>query len=258
MDAAESRGYSRVMSDRRVIDALTALRTQGGSGNRLVLSVGPAWFVFSGARGQQTIRCEAAAKAWLPEAVPMGLEQTGRLRQAGFARAGRLKLLSRSCMESAEEILSLVLPLFSSVYGQTGEPVMKLILGDSETVDNPRLMAAMRRVAKDRSTAARQEVYRALIRSDLLALIDDDGELLQLGTLGNRPVYGLFSDWDSLRYWDPRGHPVRKSRGSPLFLGLAQTDVGSLLINPQGQVGGELYRNEILAIAAAIRGVSRR
>lgn len=246
------------MSTLSVIDALNALRSQGGSGNRLVLSVGPVWFVFSGARGQQAIRCEAAAKAWLPNSVPMGMEQTGQLRMAGFVRDGQPKLLARTFRQASDEILAVVLPLFDAVYGQSGEPTLKLYLGDAQTMDNPRLMAAMRRVSKERSTAARQEVYRALIRSELMVLVDDEGDMVRLGTLGSRPVYGIFSDWDSLRHWDPRGHTIRVSRGSPLFLGLAETEVGSILINPQGQVGGELYRNEILAIAEAIRGVGGR
>jgi hypothetical protein len=246
------------MSTPSVIDALKALRSRGGSGNRLVLSIGPVWFVFSGALGQQAIRCEAAAKAWLPDTIPMGLEQTSQLRMAGFMRDGQPKLLARTFTETADEILAAVLPLFDTVYGQSGEPTFELHLGDAQTIDNPRLMAAMRRVSKERSTAARQEVYRALIRSELLILVDDEGDMVRLGTLGNRPVFGIFSDWASLRHWDPRGHTFRASRGSPLFLGLAETDVGSILINPQGQVGGELYRNEILAIAEAIRGVSGR
>ena len=104
---------------------------------------------------------------------------------------------------------------------------------------------------------ARQELYRSLIRADLLIPLDGKGDMVQVGTLGDRPVFGVFTDWLSLRHWDPRGHAYRKTRGSPFFLGLGQTPAGSVLINPQGQVGGELYRNEILSIAAAIRGVGR-
>ena len=238
-----------------ILEALVALRTQGGSGNRLIWTMGPAWFVFSGAKGQQSIRCEAAAKAWLPNSVAMGLEQTSLLRRAGFAREGQPKLLGRNFESDAAEIVTVVQPLFESVYKQHGESLVQLYLGDAEEVENDRLMGAMRRVSKERTMDARQSVYRALLRSELLVPLQENGDMIQMGTLGDRPVYAVFSDWNALRHWDPRGHRYEKVKGSPYFLGLAQTEAGSVLINPQGLVGGELYRNEILAIAGAIRGV---
>ena len=194
-------------------------------------------------------------KAWLPISVSMGLEQTSLLRRAGFARDGQPKLLGRTFDCEVSEIVTLVRPLFESVYKQRDEPEAVLFLGEAENVENARLMTAMRRVSKERSMDARQAVYRALLRAELLVPIQENGDMIQMGTLGDRPVYSVFSDWGALRHWDPRGHRYKKVKGSPYFLGLAQTEAGSVLINPQGLVGGELYRNEILAIAGAVRGV---
>ena len=238
-----------------LIEALEALRNEGGSGNRLVVSMGPAWFVLMGARSEPALRCEAVARAWLPDRVPLGPEQVNRLRQSGFALEGQPRLLSKTYAECAAEIAEELVALFASVYGQTGVPELALFLGDLESVDNPQLMEAMRRASKERSMEARQGVYRALIRAQLLVPVDAQGEMIQMGTLGDRPVFAVFSDWVSLRHWDPRGHLFRKAPGATFFQGLAQTDAGSVLINPQGQIGGELYRNEILAIAGAIHGL---
>ena len=173
----------------------------------------------------------------------------------GFCTPRATKLLGRTFESDPAEMVSVVRPLFESVYKQSGEPVVSLHLGEIEQVENDRLMGAMRRVSKERTMDARQSVYRALIRAELLVPVQDNGDMIQMGTLGDRPVYAVFTDWSALRHWDPRGHRFKKVKGSPYFLGLAETDAGSVLINPQGLVGGELYRNEILAIAGAIRGV---
>ena len=243
------------MSHADLIQALTSIRTEGGNCNRMVVSIGAAWFVFWGQRGQERIRCDAAGRSWLPDHISMGLDQVRRLRGAGFDRDGQLKLLSKNFHQEPADIVCEILELFETVYGQSGEVIFELHLGVTETLENPRLIDAMRRVSKERSQEARQEVYRSLIRADLLVPIDDHGDLIEMGTLGERPVYGLFSDWESLRHWDPRGHDFQRRRGAEVFFALAQTRAGSVLINPQGQVGGELYRNEIQAIASAIRGV---
>jgi len=187
----------------------------------------------------------------------MGVDQVRVLRGAGFQRDGELKLLAKNFDQEPAEIVAEILELFGAVYGQSGELTFTLQLGEAETLENSPLMEAMRRVSKERSQEARQNVYRALIRADLLVPIDSNGGLVEMGTLGDRPVYGLFSDWESLRHWDPRGHAYQRRRGAEVFIGLAQTLAGSVLSNPGGQVGGELYRNEILAIAGAIRGVRR-
>jgi len=42
-------------------------------------------------------------------------------------------------------------------------------------------------------------------------------------------------------------------KGRAVFPMLMRVRTGSLLVNPGGAVGGELYRNEVEAIAAAVR-----
>jgi hypothetical protein len=144
------------MSYSDLIQALTAIRTEGGSCNRLIVSMGEAWFVFWCQKGRERIRCEAAAKAWLPDHIAMGLDQVHRLRGAGFLRDGLPKLLAKNFDQEPAGIVSEILPLFETVYDRSGELTIELHLGEAETLENPRLIEAMRRVSKERSQEARR------------------------------------------------------------------------------------------------------
>ena len=66
--------------------ALERLTREGGSGNRLVVRGGRAWFVFHAAKGGSEIRSEAAAKQYLGKDFPLSLNDVGLIRRAGFAQ----------------------------------------------------------------------------------------------------------------------------------------------------------------------------
>ncbi len=58
----------------------------------------------------------------------------------------------------------------------------------------------------------------------------------------------IFSDYQQLKQFEPRGLPYLKVTGSLLIYYFLKKKYASLLINPRGDVGGELYANEIQAI----------
>jgi hypothetical protein len=71
--------------------------------------------------------------------------------------------------------------------------------------------------------------------------------------LGAFPVIAGFTDIDSLRLWQPKGWPFVAMSGARLVPLAVTRRVGSLLINPRGNVGGELYINELESIEGALR-----
>ena len=65
-------------------------------------------------------------------------------------------------------------------------------------------------------------------------------------------IYAVFTSDKSLRTYDPRGLPFRIITGRLLFPLLQKRKAGSLLINPNGDFGGELYKHEIDSICDAM------
>ena len=66
-------------------------------------------------------------------------------------------------------------------------------------------------------------------------------------------MFGVFTDDEALRHFDPRGTPTQTRYGYQLFPQLIEARAGILKINPDGMVGGELYRNELQTLASAVR-----
>ena len=227
---------------------LARLVEDGGSHNRAVVYAGSAWFVLHAARGVPEVEVEAAASAYLPE--KLSLDRVAALRKAGFAgRPGRKTLRVRWPVEALGERLEAVAA--EAFGGPLGD--VELHLGEREPTRNPVLIEAMRVLAKKRDTPSRHQLYRRLLAAEVLLLVEGE-EPAVVGDLQGWEVAACFTDWDALGLFDPRGRPYTLMRGRALApLLYARPRLGSLLINPRGTVGGELYRNELEALARASR-----
>lgn len=225
---------------------LSRLSSDGGSHNRAVVVARGGWFVVHGARNVDDVEVEAAASAYLE--TKLSLDQVSALRKARFAsRPGRKTLMRRHPIEGLDRFLE---GLVEAVFGAPIEDV-QLHLGERDETSNPVLIEAMRVLARKRDTPSRQQLYRRLMDAELLLLVQGDAAA-RVGELQGWDVVAAFTDWDALALYDPRGRPFRRVTGRVLCPELyADQRVGSLLINPNGRVGGELYRNEIEAVARA-------
>ncbi len=260
MDTAQQLAEER----NRLSNQLGRLTNQGGDGNRLVVGKGPAWFVVHGGPGDQTLRIEAAASYYLPEGAKIGAADVHELRRSGFSSAAMGRNLHKrvpagvpSELETAADEL---LDLLHRVYHRPEAEVLEtsVSLGPRDTTSNPRLDKAIRELSAKKTQRMRNRVYSELLSARLLVPIDESGELQRFGDLDGWDVFGCFTDAESLLGWDPRGMTYRLVDGTTLFPALMQTKVGSVLINPQGRLGGELYRNEIEALANAARARTGR
>ena len=123
--------------------------------------------------------------------------------------------------------------------------------------ENERLHKAMKRLATVRDQASRQRMYRQLLRAHFYIPIrpETDGAEIQSfeqdEPLQGCPVYVAFTQPEQMARWTgkPTSHVVFK--GTDLFPILDRGKIGSLLINPKGTPRGELYRNEVGALADA-------
>ena len=242
--------------------AIASLIESGGTENTLLLEVGSAWFHLCAERGATEAVCHAAANAYLPTASRLAVAQVQQLRQAGFAQRNGERALSQTFPLDSEahrsSLLSALRGLFDRVYGASGEDWSWAVkLGDAPSVRNPALDEVVRAVARQRLPELRQALYRQLLLSELLLLVDEEDAPVVVGDVSGWPTFAVFSDNAALRLWDPRGGRTRVVLGRALFPSLMPLRFGSVLLNPHGRLGGELYRNEVEALANAALGRSR-
>lgn len=238
-------------------DHLSQLVEGDADGSRLVVSRGPAWFVFTTAGGHH-VHCEAAAKRYLPKDFRLTSHETYALRQAGFRGQPRAHTLARGFelggADTPADVAATIDRLFAEVYGQPADTPMTLDLriAARERTENPLVIDAMRTVSKSKEMSARHALYRKLLRGAWLVPMDGDAPRV-VGDLAGWDTFAAFTDYEHLRLWDPRAPEYRVIKGRSLFPLLMQLNVGSLMVNPGGRVGGELYRNEVETIATAVR-----
>ncbi len=127
-----------------------------------------------------------------------------------------------------------------------------------EEEENARLLKLMRTLARRRDDASRKAMYRALLHAKLFVPTEPHPErpsetrFSEDAPLHGKPVYVAFTSLGALRLWDPQSSAHTEMQGSELFPMLAQSEIGSCLINPKGDVRGELYRHEVLMLSDAV------
>lgn len=245
------------------VAALERMHVAGGDANRMLLqrSSAPERWVSVTARATHPRWAVDASPAWDRD-VMRGLGWT----QPAADRAWRRIVPGRG-RDAAAGAAALVEAVFAA--DGNGETTWALRLGAAPRVDSDALVTEMREVASSREnqTLRRQRLYHALAASEFLVPLrtatgaDPRGSTSRwrhAGTLAGRPVHAVFTDWASACVWDPRGPELVAMRGVDLFAAAARSEAASLLINPGGRVGGELYRHELETIAAGIERMRSR
>jgi hypothetical protein len=124
--------------------------------------------------------------------------------------------------------------------------------------ENTGLLQAMIALARTRDEPSRKSMYRALLRATLYVPTEpdpqraDETRFAQDEPLHGRPVYVTFTSLEALQRWQPQGGAHTVMTGRELFPMLAESDLGSCLINPKGDIRGELYRHEVEMLSEAV------
>jgi hypothetical protein len=255
-------------ANERIFAALEALLESPARERRLVVAVGPVYLLSVARRGEDTIEQEAVSSAVLPPELKLSSERGQLLRSLGFGKSsGRRNWKRRHGPDELARIAEQSVDILTRVYGVGDNPTIELIEDDSEHPENPSLLAAMRRVAKQRDEAIRHAMYSEMLNATFLVpmdpAVDDDAQdseallAIEIQPSG-RPTLAGFTDWASLRLWSPRGCDYAPIHGADFF-GLAmERDAASVRINPEGDVGGELHRNEVEMLVNAVATFRRR
>jgi hypothetical protein len=244
-----------------LVEHLRKLTAEGGADNRLVVASRDYYMVFAGKRGDPELLAEAVTNFYLPRAAELTSGRRDQIARRRFTeRPGRNNLYRSVRPQTDAELRSFadeVLEIFSKAYAvEPGEPAeLDLQLGDPEPTRNPDLLRLMRLLSQRRDWDTRKQVYAAMLVAHMLVAIDPDagGDPAEVDKLGTFPVWAAFTDIDSLRLWRPRGAPFRVTAIADLVPRAVDRRIGSLLINPKGNIGGELYINELETLYGALR-----
>lgn len=254
----------------RLLDALGRLADSSAAEARLVLDAGPIYMIWTAIADEPEVEHECVSSNSLPPEFKLSSERGGIMRTLGFAkRSGRRNWKRRhgrdrqSLARSVDEALDIL----QRVYAIAAPLVLSLHEAEQPHPENPSLVAAMRQVAKGFDESVRRSMYTELLNATLLVPIRSaPGEDIESGSFVDfethaatgRPTLGAFTDWVSLRLWEPRGHVYEPIHGSILFeMALERNPVG-LRINPNGDIGGELYAHEVEMLVRAVQSFRRK
>jgi hypothetical protein len=113
-------------------------------------------------------------------------------------------------------------------------------------------------LARKRDEPSRKSMYMALLHATLYVPTEADSEqpegtrFAQDEPLHGRSVYMAFSSLAGLTRWRPESTSHTAMLGRELFPILAKSELGSCLINPLGDIRGELYRHEVEMLSEAV------
>ena len=246
-----------------LVQHLELLTQTGGADNRLVVASRDYYMIFHGKRGAPELVGEAVSNFYLPRPAELTPGRLGQLTARGYRERPNRNNLYRSLrVQDAAELRSYadeVMEVFARAYGvDAGEAAeFELQLGEPEPLKNPELIRLMRLLSEKRDWDTRRALYSALLGATMLVPIDPDAgvpdEPMEVDRLGKFPVIAAFTDMTSLRLWQPRGAHCRSLAIADLVPRAVTRRVGSLLINPRGMVGGELYLNELESLDGALK-----
>jgi hypothetical protein len=258
-----------VIEESNLLAGLRELVASDAHEARLLVQAGPVYMLFLQGADHDGVRVEAVASSTLPPEHKLSGERAKEMRRLGFLKkSGRRNWHKRSGSEDLEleELASESVTILERLYGAEEPAELLLVEDEMQHPNNPGLREAMREAARKRDEGSRHKLYNALINAELLIPLDptasEDGEtvddFLVLERVDGRAIYAAFTDWGALRKWQPRGWSYRSMHGSLLFEALAGRELGPFRINPEGDLGGELYPHEVEMLAVAVQKHRRR
>lgn len=235
--------------------SIRTLFAANNNDTQLLLSADTGWLVLHRRKGDHVVACEVATDAHLSSDAKLSKEQRRSLMMAGYVPVCRASPRRHRVFppEHPEALAKELLALMTSLYGAPADRLtVALSTNETEDIDSEPLMAAMRTLSKQRTHDARVALYQALLNARLL-LISQDGRPRQIDTIGKWPIFGVFTDAAAMRHFDPRGTETQAMYGHDVFPLMMDINAGIVRINPDGLVGGELYRNEVEVLARAVQ-----
>ncbi|MCA9690648.1 MAG: SseB family protein [Myxococcales bacterium] len=243
---------------------LACLVEDGGDHNQLYVTAGAYYVLITGRKGATAVELEAVDNAYLSRGDQLTEGRAAILRERGYLRSGKRPGVFRTAVASEPleraALVEEIVDIFARAFGVRAPIALTLTLGDGDSVRNVELVRSMKLAARDRDMSTRTRLYRALAAAEFLVPVEREGDDAPkvVETLAGAPVFACFSDHRSLRRWEPRPCAYVHLEAAELFAATLELQLAALLINPRGDVGGQLYRHEVEMLDAAIRRLRAR
>lgn len=246
-----------------VVDALSQLATSGAASSTLVVTAGSTYVTWRRERGARAFIGVAPKSASLPQDIRLSSEAAGKMRTLGWRKPKGFRNWEVEVAADRFDPAQMgeqTHTILAELYGVDDPFEFSLTHDERDHPRNDDVYDAMRTLAKTREGSHRTVLYNALVNATLLVPIrpdaddaDDDGEeFLVFEEHMGRPVFGAFTDIDSLRMWNPRPFEYLPVHGSELFGSLNRRRAAALLLNEEGEVGGHLNAHEVDTLARAV------
>ena len=230
---------------------------------RLLLKCSPFWMVFHSLDTPTRALCEISSNKYLPESSALTETQINRFDKLSFTKRRRERSLGKLVTlmenEQREQIAAETQYIFEDIFNiDSSNVVFEFYPNARRGLQNKDLLRCMKVLSGTKQHSARISLYKSLLNSRLLVLMDPEtpGIPLPIEKLIHFDVYACFTDYSSARCFDPRVGELKEDYAYNIFKNLWNLNLGSLKLNPKGDIGGELYRSEIESLIQAIKSKS--
>jgi hypothetical protein len=233
-------------------------RISAHTNSRLVIQCGVAWVVIHSFAPANRILVEISSNTYLPDEHRLTEHQLEQLQEWGYKvrRQGR-SLGMMTYLAAEDDFLKMerdIKRIFTEVFTVPAAYAFSFQENVKIDLQNNDLLNVMRNLGRDKKHENRISLYQELVNATLLVYVSEDlRSFQQYDTIGPFSTFAAFTDDKNHRQFDPRGCPVQLRHCYEFIPELVEQNAGSLIINPRGDVRGELYRNELQTIASALR-----
>lgn len=174
-------------------------------------------------------------------------------QRPNFEKEVRLASGSKSLVvDVADEVEALLFDLF----GRPRDSYYSVAIEKETPPEAEPLLDSIRRLVKSKNHDVRREVYQQVINGRFYLPLQPTLERDHPPSVhaspelfGDRPVWAVFTDLEALTAFRQDPQPYVLISGIRLVQAALAHGLGSIRINPESAVGGELYMNELEALA---------
>ena len=231
---------------------------------RLLVQIDEYWAILHSLDVPSRALLEISSNTYLSSSKQLDASQSKQLTDLSYTQRRRKRSLGKlvpiASPQHHDQLITELSYIFEDVLQiNTDQAQVRFYPKARHALKNKTLLQSMKRMSKSKQHSLRIELYKALLNSTLLLLTSEDNpsQPLQTDSIMNYPVYTCFTDYESARCYDPRVGQLSELFAYQIFNQVWDLNVGSLQINPKGDIGGELYRNEIETLIQAVKKQSQ-
>ena len=222
--------------------------------SKLLLSSPPYWIVVRTLASSFRLLIEVSENNTLPIDQQLHPQQEEALRSLGYKKRRNDHSLGRLAestnLEETEKISAELVSILRDVFHISEKPTYTLARNATLGVSNSKILEMIQQIAKTKDHNQRLSLYQHLVQSQMLTLQLPDSTLIPCDSIGSLPTFALFTDEKYALQYDARGQHLVQDYTYHIMKRALSQQAGSIIINPKGDIRGELYKHELQSIVS--------